>query len=221
MFGIYGIYAQGRLSRPSGIARSGFISALPLITVLSLLADVAGAQSIAELRAAYYFNALKFAHWNPDPMPDAPLNIVLFGQGEVCAILARELPTRSIAGRKIQVAVLSSLGSNDNDNLPDVLSDADAVYFASSTSKIYGELLQRLSNRVLTTSSIPQFAEHGGMIEIAETESSPALEFHINTEVLKSSAIMVEPQLLSLSKIVGKQLRKQSSAAKAVAGQHQ
>ncbi len=181
--------------------------ALTLFTALVLVTTTNRAfagqhTNIAELRAAYYFNALKFTHWPEERLNEREtLNIVLVGNDPVSSILANKLPDYLIKGRKLSITSLTQQQVSEQSSEP-LLDQAHAIYFASNTRENYPQILQKLKQPVLTGSSIEDFANHGGMVEIAFEPKQQKLNFHINTHNLKQSSISISSTLMKISTIV-------------------
>ncbi|ARN73333.1 hypothetical protein BST96_03950 [Oceanicoccus sagamiensis] len=176
---------------------------LALVTITASTSSLAEQHTnIAELRAAYYFNALKFTRWPVEQLDSqSPLNIVLVGSDSVSDILAQKLPDYLIHGHKLSVSSLTAEQANGQSN-KDLLDKAHAIYFAENTEDKYPYILGNLKRPVLTGSSIESFANHGGMVEIAYRKQSQKLVFHINTDNLKQSNISISSKLMKISNIV-------------------
>lgn len=166
---------------------------------------VAEPSNISQLKAAYYFNALKFALWPSQRLAEKePLIIILLGTDPVCSILAKKLPGYQINGHRIVVKLFSLEQAKDADNRA-LLNQAHAIYFAEDTSGDYTVIIDSLDRPILTGSSIPKFSSHGGMVEIAHKKQQQKLGFHINISNLKRSSMAISAKLMKIATIIDPQ----------------
>jgi hypothetical protein len=170
---------------------------------------------ISDLKAAYFYNALKFTQWPSNKLSsNNNLTVLLIGSDTVCSTLSEKLPLYSILTHKLELKQLPSLKDRNwlaNANDRQTLQQAHAIYFAEDTLADYRNIIDTLDQPVLTGSSIPGFAKDGGMIEITYQQKLQKLVFHINAGSLKKSGISINSQLMKLATIVDKPPRQSES----------
>lgn len=158
--------------------------------------------SVAELRAAFFYNALKFTLWPAQTLKEGQeLNIVLIGSDDVSRLLLQKLPTYTIQKHPVNIRQLS-LGPYALAQSDQILRTAHAIYFAEDAENQFADVLTSLRHPVLTSSGIANFAQRGGMVEIAYLPEQQRLEFRVNPISMKQANIQLSSQLLNIARII-------------------
>ena len=193
--------------------KSAFVLLRPLFALLIIFALCSPAKAvetippskIAELKAVYFFNALKFTRW-PDQHSEAnkKLRIVIIGSDDTADVLVKRLPNKTIQGQAIEIIpiAIDALSQPESKQL---ISSAQAAYFAKNSKRAYPAILESIQQPTLTSSCIEGFALKGGMIEISENANKTKLIFNINATSVKDSNLKIISQLMLLANIIDRQ----------------
>jgi hypothetical protein len=173
------------LFRPPFIA---LLAALVLATVKVHADDVQRRED--QFKAAYLFNFVKFVEW-PTSAADTLTVCFLGGQG-VHEALASGIDAKRVGPRKLIVRRIEPPASVASCEV--LYADAGSVDLSLSAGL-----------PVLTVSDAPQFATHGGMIELF-TENH-RLRFVINVANVHKAGLRISSDLLKLAASVQREER--------------
>jgi hypothetical protein len=146
-----------------------------------------------KIKAGLVYNLLKYTAW-PKESPSqtsGKLQICLFGEDPFDGYLS------PLEGRTAQQAPISITHINNVEESQ----DCSAVIIHRNKEKNLSELLQFLENKnVLTISDISQFAQRGGMVEMAREDEKISL--YINKNAVNHAGLSIQGPMLKLAKIV-------------------
>jgi hypothetical protein len=171
----------------------------PIIIALCLIASaLAAAEPTAapteyQVKAAMLFNIAKFVEWPEGTFgsPAAPIIIGILGENPFESALdaARD---RSVRGRKIQLRHFTSVED---------VTGCHILFISRSEKRNLLEILRALGeNALLLVGDMEEFAQRGGMINLALQNESVTLE--INVDALNRAGIKVNSRLLNVARIV-------------------
>ncbi len=146
-----------------------------------------------QVKAAYLYNIAKFVEW-PECMfgcPKSPVVFGILGEDPFGGAL-EEVKNRTISGREIRIRRFESvkdvmvchilfISRSEKKNLPDILREVGAA-------------------PLLLVGDMDEFAQRGGMINLALKNETVTLE--INVDALNRAGIKVNSRLLNMSRIV-------------------
>lgn len=146
-----------------------------------------------EVVAALLINFARFVEWPADASsPDAPIRIVVVGDGEVRRALRVAAPGLTIRGRAIEVL---------SERHPDDVERAHLAYFPADESQPDEARLGLLSTRgVLTVGESALFLERGGAIRLVV--ESERMRFHVREGADKDAGIKISSALMDLATVV-------------------
>ncbi len=154
-------------------------------------ADQALKAGINDLKAAYIFNFIRFTDW-PAAEAGQNINLKVRDADQLFAVL-QTIAENPVAKR---MALHVEVCSNDT-----CVRKVSALFIGKSSGD-YKRLLTMLDGHpVLTISDIPDFAMHGGMIEIKY--DAKKLTFIFNLHMVRHAGLYISAQLLQLGEIVG------------------
>jgi hypothetical protein len=173
-------------SRPSYIA---LFAALALATASVHADDVQRRED--QFKAAYLFNFVKFVEWPSSASADTLTVCFLGGEG-VHEALESGIDAKRVGARKLVARRLERPAS----------AASCEVLYADSASV---DVTLATGLPVLTISDAPQFAAHGGMIELF-TENH-RLRFVINVAHVQKAGLRISSDLLKLAASVQREER--------------
>ena len=144
------------------------------------------------MKAAYLFNFGKFAKW---PAESPNFNICILGRDPFAGSLDRTVAGEAIDGKPISVR-----------RLVDAVQIRDCqILFVSTSERAHVQaILTQVQNQpVLTVSDMPEFMEHGGIIQF-ELQND-RVRFSINLKSAREAKLNISSDLLSVaSKVEGR-----------------
>lgn len=144
-----------------------------------------------QFKAAYLINFVKFVEWPANPASDTLTVCFLGGEG-VHEALASGINAKRVGARKLAARRVDQ---------PTALASCDVLYVDAAL--VETSLATGLP--VLTVSDAPQFATHGGMIELF-TENH-RLRFVINVANAQRAGLRISSDLLKLAASVRREER--------------
>lgn len=146
-----------------------------------------------KIKAGLVYNLLKYTDW-PKESPaqtNGKLRICLFGEDPFDGYLS-PLEGRTAQQAPISITHIKSVEESQG---------CSAVIIHRNKEKNLPELLQFLKNKnVLTISDIAQFAQRGGMVEMAREDEKISL--YINKDAVDHAGLSIQGPMLKLAKIV-------------------
>jgi hypothetical protein len=186
------ILQHGRSGRIK--SRALWLGALAIAAALLLNSypcSQASAHTEYEVKAAYLYNFGLFVRWPAQiaPSPSGPFTICVMGMDPFGKVLDRTVAgetigSQSVVGRRI-VNPEEALGCR-------------VLFISSSEETGVKAILAALGKAsVLTVGDMPQFVEHGGIIQFV-TENS-RVRFEINLAAAERAGLSLSSQLLKLA----------------------
>ena len=165
-------------------------------SIALLVPAIAGAQAAPrneyEIKAAYLFTFGRFVEWPTRTAADSPFTICVLGTDPFGSTLdtllaGATIRTRSVAARRIATA--------------EEVAGCHILFVSASEARHIDPLVQSLKEAgVLTVSDMPQFAEHGGMIQFVKDANR--IRFEINLESAREARLMLSSELLRVASAV-------------------
>jgi len=189
--------ALGRAPRWQ-VGRVHAVAHAALVTLFCLLLAIPGVDAQPrptdyQVKAAYLYNFGRFVEWPPAALAAKDsFTVCVMGQDPFGATLDTTLAGETIGGKSVVARRISDvresagcqilfLSSSESDRLKDVLSSLDKT-------------------GVLTVSDIPQFSQHGGMIEFVL--QSNRVRFEVNLAAARSAGLTLSSELLKVATVV-------------------
>ena len=151
-----------------------------------------------QVKAAYLYNFAKFVEW-PEGMfagPAAPIVFGILGEDPFGDAL-EAAKDRTIKGRKLQIRRFASLNDTTMCHI---------LFISRSEKKNLAAILQKFGEApMLLVGDMEEFAQRGGMINLALQNESVTLE--INVDALNRAGIKVNSRLLNVARIVREKKR--------------
>ena len=167
-------------------------SAIALLTLLSppCFGQSKTAFTPNDLEAAYLYNFGKFVQWPAAPgTASQPFSICILGQDEFGSRLDDLVAKEDIAGRKIVTRRLASADTAEN---------CQIVFIGNSEDARLSKDLDALNKKpLLTVSSLPQFLDHGGMIQFILQDNH--VRFAVNLAAAQTAGLSPGSELLKVA----------------------
>jgi len=169
----------------------------PVCCLLFLLSVsfFSSAESVAvptpsDIEAAYLYNFEKFVSWPSDSGHDsAPFAICILGEDSFGESLNSLIADETHQGRKLVVRRLSSTATAN---------DCQILFIGQSEESRLAKDLSALQKKpVLTVSTLPDFLEHGGMIQFLLQNRK--VRFSVNLPAAEQSGLVLSSQLLKVA----------------------
>jgi len=157
---------------------------------------IAGLQAQAiptdyEVKAAYLYNFGGFVQWpaKTNVLKDDLFDICVLGQDPFGQVLDAALAGESIAGKKVAVRRVLK----PQDAIP-----CRIIFVSSSESSQLQQTLAALDNTcALTVSDLPQFSQHGGMIQFIL--EGKRVRFDVNLAAVEHAGLTLSSELLKVA----------------------
>jgi hypothetical protein len=149
------------------------------------------------VKLAFLYNFTKFVEWPSDSYRDAstPLRICVAGNDPFGDDLERELQTRTVGGRGVEI---KSLKSNDT------LKSCQLVFVPVTEKKRAAGIVAGLSgSSALTVGESAGFARLGGMINFTVEDNK--VHFEVNVDAAERARLKISSKLLILARMVREQ----------------
>jgi YfiR/HmsC-like len=147
-----------------------------------------------EVRAAYLYNFAKFIEWPPGiPGPDSePFRICILGDDSFESVLNSMIAGETVKGRKVEAKSIAR-----SQEAP----KCQILFIGSSQEGQLKAVFAGLGRSpILTVSDIPQFSQHGGMIEF--TLDDNRVRFEVNLLSAREAGLAVSSELLKVATVV-------------------
>jgi hypothetical protein len=163
-----------------------------LAVVLALCNSVWPAELLADqvsdgqVKAAFLFNFAKFVQW--PGAHEGPLVIGIAGDDDFAAIVEQTVRGRNVNGREIKTRRLAS-GEDP--------SGCQMLFIGLTRPRDAAELMQRISEPVLTVGESVQFLRDGGMVRFFVENNR--VRFEISQKNAEAARLKVSSQLLAFA----------------------
>ncbi len=148
-----------------------------------------------EVKAAFLARFAEYISWPEETGMDdvsKPFVIGIIGKSPISAYIEDRLVPKGIRGKKVVVRYFTS---------PEEINGCHILFIAASAEKDLARVLAVTKNKpVLTVGDTENFSEKGVYINLYQ--EGTRVRFEINETGLRSSALVVNPQLLRLARIV-------------------
>lgn len=143
-----------------------------------------------DVEAAYLFNFAKFVTWPPaSPGQGGAFNICVLGDNPFGPSLDRIITGEKIDGKVVVDKKISS---------PEEAPACSILYISSSEASRLGRILNLVKDApILTVSDIPDFAEHGGIIQFVLRENR--VRFEVNLVPVQRDHLIFSSELLKVA----------------------
>ncbi len=151
-------------------------------------------QTEYQVKAAYIFNFAKFVDWPSEAFAEenAPFVVTAVGDGPVGARIEKDLPSKTVKGRRIEVRTATGV---------DDLGPCHILFVSRSAEATWPQIRKAtLGKAVLTVSDIEGFCRRCGVIGFFFEDRK--VLFEINPEAGKAQQLGISAKLLSLAVIV-------------------
>jgi hypothetical protein len=149
------------------------------------------------VKLAFLYNFTKFIEWPPDSYRDAgtPLRICVAGKDPFSDDLERELQTRTVGGRRLEIKSLKS---------SDTLQGCHLVFVPAMEVKLAAGIVARLNgSSALTVGESAGFTGLGGMINFTVEDNN--VHFEVNVDAAERARLQISSKLLILARIIKEQ----------------
>jgi hypothetical protein len=144
----------------------------------------------ADLEAVYLYNFGKFVTWPSEPnAAPAPFVICTLGTEEFRGALDALTSNETLQGRKIAVKHLASIAGADGCHIL-FLAQSEEPHLAKDLNSIR-------SKPILTVSSVPDFLDHGGMVQFVVQDKR--VRFAVNLQPALQARLAVSSELLKVA----------------------
>lgn len=144
-----------------------------------------------QVKAAYLYNFGRFIEW-PARISAAdgnPFTVCVLGQDPFGPVLDATLAGATIANRKVVARRIASLQESVN---------CQILFLSSSEERRLGKIIESLNKAaVLTVSDMPQFAQHGGMIQFVS--EGDRVRFEVNLTATQQAGLSPSSELLKVA----------------------
>lgn len=163
-----------------------------VIMLVLFKASTAFAQSENSVKASYVFNFIKFVNWPQQVWNSDKFNLCAIGEGEVVDRLSK-LQGKRVRNKTIQFKQVEKANG-----------DCHLLYFSPQEQHFLSQHLSNIKYRpVLTVSSVSDFVDKGGMIELFRLGN--VVKFNINLDASSSVNLRLSAKLSELAVKVVKQ----------------
>jgi YfiR/HmsC-like len=152
-----------------------------------------------ELKAVYLYNFAKFVDFPADATKSkgGPFTICVLGKDPFGSVLDATVADESIAGKRVIAKRIAET--------PQAV-DCQILYISSSEEGRLNTIFGGLSRMaILTVSDIPQFSQHGGMIEFVLQGNK--IRFDVNLGAAQQAGLNLSSQLLKVASNVRRDAR--------------
>jgi hypothetical protein len=150
----------------------------------------------ARVKAVYLYNFGRFVEWPAQAIPanNTPFTVCILGQDPFGSTIDAVLAKGTIDGRPIMAKRIvrreESIG-------------CQILFLSSSEGSQLNKILEILNKTpVLTVSDMPQFSQHGGMIQFVLNGNT--IRFEVNLAAAQRSGLTPSSELLRVATVVRK-----------------
>jgi hypothetical protein len=160
-----------------------------LISTVVSMPTRADATSEYTVKAAFLFKLTKYVQWPPSP---PTFSIGVLGEDPFGNVLDQLVKGESINRRSVSIKRSTKVED---------LKSCDVVFVSKSVKGQLRAIMHELGpNKILTVGDVDGFCREGGIINLIIDNGR--LSFEINSTAAKKRGIVIDPQVLSLARIV-------------------
>jgi len=182
--------------RPSSGGRSvagkRFATLATLALLLLAFADTTALETKPtqfDVEAAYLLNFGKFVNWPQAPANHGPFAICVFGDDPFGPALDRTIAGEKLDGRPVVDKRISE---------PEQAAACSILYIHASEEGRLARVLAQVQGRpVLTVSDMPNFLDHGGIIQFVMI--GDRVRFEVNLQPTNQDGLMLSSELLKVA----------------------
>ncbi len=154
---------------------------------------------LANIKAAYVYNILKFTRWPENLLPEqGKIRVGLLGNDPVISVIEKEMAKRLAQQRQISVERISE----KNDNYLSVNGQPFHLIYVGE-QLLPDPLLESLrGEETLLVGGDDLFVEKGGMVSVVYDPSSNHVLLKVNLSALEKTKFVLSSQLLAVAEIV-------------------
>ncbi len=142
-----------------------------------------------DVEAAYLFDFGRFISWPQPRSADAPFVICILGENPFGSALDSTIAGEVLRGRKVEDRRITRA----QDALP-----CSILYISSSEASRLNKILAAIQHApVLTVSDMPDFAEHGGMVQFVLRDGR--VRFEVNLASAQQVGLSMSSELLKVA----------------------
>jgi hypothetical protein len=144
-----------------------------------------------ELKAVYLYNFSRFIEWppKPDSSQQEEFSICVLGRDPFGQALNIILEDKTIAGRNIKTKKIEKLED---------AGQCQILFISASEQKHLKQILMTLDGAsVLTVSDMPEFNDHGGMMQFVWEGNR--VRFAVNLPIAKKAGLVLSSELLKVA----------------------
>ena len=187
---------EGRAPRSSHRFRPWFL-ALAVAWVLAI-APCLQAQSLKptdyDVKAAYLYNFGHFVEWpaNVASAQNDSFTVCILGQDPFGPVLDTTLAGETIAGKRVAAKRIST---------PQESGNCQILFLSSAEDAQLKTIIKALNKQaVLTVSDMPEFSQHGGMIQFVL--EGKRVRFEVNLAAVQHAGLTLSSELLKVATTV-------------------
>ena len=186
-----GVKAEGiQCNGATGHVRAFVIATLCLSTVATGVAQ-RSKPSEYQVKAAYLYSFSRFVEWPKQPaqVSSDHFLICVLGDDPFGGILSEIVANENVDGKTVLAQQVPT---------PEDATGCRVLFISHSERSHLKQILATLDRAsVLTVSDLPQFTEHGGMIQFVVEDSH--VRFKVNVETAKRAGLAMSSELLKLA----------------------
>jgi len=163
------------------------------LLLLSIIPPLTPGQSLAEnyavqdVKVAFLYNIAKFVSW-PQTTPEQTIVLGILGEDPFGPAL-KKIKGKTIQSRPLDIRPVLTIAEAEQCHL---------LFISRSEKNRLDKWLPTLQSRkILIISDIPNFIDHGGMLELIEIDQR--IRFAVNLDAIHDSGLRLDAQLLNLA----------------------
>ena len=148
-----------------------------------------------EVKAAYIYNFTKFINWPSGSFDNSssPFVLGIYGKDPFGSILQRIIGNRKSNGRAWVIKYYSN---------PEQITNCNILFISNISPSKLNRVIQHVKLLPVLTvgDNLPEFCQHGGIINFTSKKSPK--RFEINNNAAKNKHISISSRLLMLAKVI-------------------
>jgi len=144
-----------------------------------------------DVKAAYLYNFGHFVEWpaNVASAQNESFTVCVLGQDPFGPVLDTTLAGETIAGKRVAAKRISTLEESGN---------CQILFLSSAEEARLSTIIKALSKQaVLTVSDMPEFSQHGGMIQFVP--EGKKVRFEVNLAAVQHAGLTLSSELLKVA----------------------
>jgi len=168
--------------------------ALTLLAVPCLRAQ-ASRPTDYDVKAAYLYNFGRFVEWPANaPGKGDFFTVCILGKDPFGPVLDKVLAGETIGGKNVVARRIST---------PQESGNCQILFLSSTEESRVNKIMEAMDKEaVLTVSDMPQFSEHGGMVQFVVEDKR--VRFEVNLTAAQNAGLTLRSELLRVATVVKK-----------------